>query len=64
VQKSCRAFVEAYASKYTNCFNCLYWHMDDFVCLNSEEIKRRRVETEFDSIDRIMRSNTPIVGPL
>jgi hypothetical protein len=38
--------------------------MDDFVCLNPEEMQKRRAEAEFDSIDREIRSNKPVEGPL
>jgi hypothetical protein len=38
--------------------------MDDLVCLNPDELKKRREEAEFESTDRIIRENKPVEGPL
>ena len=62
--KSCKDFIASYPSKIVNCMTCKHWNNEDFVCMESEEVKRRKEEIELDSIDRQMRGNKPIRGPL
>ena len=62
--KNCADFIASYKSDIITCFSCKYWHHEDFVCLNPEEMRKRRKENEFDDLSKMMRKNKPIHGPL
>ena len=64
MEKSCKDFIAAYQSKIITCFSCKYWEHDDFICLNPDEVKKRNKENEFDELERQMKSNRPVKGPL
>ena len=61
---TCAQFMAAWASEYKYCCNCIKWNRDDLVCMDAAEVARRSKARETDSIDRTMRSNRPIAGPL
>lgn len=61
---TCAEFMQKWKSDYLNCFSCKWWNMPDFICLNPEEIKKRRKQNEFDEMDREMKGNKGVKGPL
>lgn len=58
--KSCQDFIAAYKSKIVTCFSCHWWNMDDFVCLNPDEVKKRKKANEFDEMDKLMRDSKAV----
>jgi len=61
---SCAAFMAAYKSSYINCFTCKYWDHEELTCINPEEIAKRRGNREFKEIEKLLRKNKPVRGPL
>lgn len=61
---SCAAFIAAYKSSYINCFTCRYWDHEELTCINPEEIARRRGDRELEEIEKLLRKNKPVRGPL
>lgn len=55
--KSCHDYIRPHATEHVNCFTCRWWHRQDFVCLNPDEMAKRRKENECDYADRMMREN-------
>lgn len=58
--KSCRDFIAAYQSKIVTCFSCKFWNMEDFICLNPDELKKRNKANEFDEMDKLMRQSKSV----
>jgi len=64
VSKDCLTFIAAYKSEYVNCFSCIHWDREDFICRESEEYKKQNKENRFDRVAKSMANNKPVNGPL
>lgn len=62
--KSCAEFMALYASDYVNCFTCRFWDREDFVCNEPSELAKRNKVKELDSLDKQMKRNKSVIGPL
>ena len=61
---TCLQFMAAWESKYENCCTCIKWNRDDLVCMDPAEVVKRRRESELRVINKMIRGNKPIRGPL
>ena len=60
----CVDYRPSYKTSYRNCLTCRRWDHDDLICLNKEEVTRRGKERYFDEMEKMMRSNKSVSGPL
>lgn len=58
--KSCKAFMAAWKSEYENCFTCIKWNRDDLVCMDPEEVARRKKAQERATMDKLMRQSKAV----
>lgn len=61
---TCLQFMAEWKSEYENCHNCIKWNRDDLVCMDPKEVARRRRASELSQIDKMVRKNKAVKGPL
>jgi hypothetical protein len=54
----------AWESSYINCHTCHYWDRDELTCVNKAEMERRKELLKIEELEKQMRRNKSIIGPL
>ena len=62
---NCAEFMAAWDStSWINCTTCKYWDWDELTCLNKDELAKREKARALDDLEKLMRQNKSVVGPL
>lgn len=62
--ETCLEFMAAWKSEYENCHTCKHWDRDELTCLNKKELERREKARALGDLEKQMKRNRPVKGPL